>query len=400
MKHGTLFLGLLLLVLCACRRERPAPSIMFGQPASQTAADDYDLPDIQAAGELIAVTLSGPDTYYEYRGQGFGIQFMMAESFARSVGARLRMEIAPDNAALVAKLLSGEADLVALDRDTLSDNKMAGDGKSLTVCGPGWLVRKGSPQLSEAVSRWYSPDTRQQLLAAEKARLQPKAQPRRRPRPVMMDRSHGVISPYDHLFRQYAATVGWDWRLLAAQCYQESGFDPRAVSWAGACGLLQLMPATAARFGLGTNQLYDAESNVATATRYLSYLNKLFADVGHPAERISFVLAAYNGGEGHVRDAMALARRDGRDATRWNVVEPYVVGLSEPRYYRDPLVRFGYLRGSETADYVRQIQSRWASYRGAAHPSPMISPLPSSSSRTSRVRDRSAFELHDNDSVQ
>lgn len=371
---------------------------MFGQPASQTAADDYDLPDIQAAGELIAVTLSGPDTYYEYRGQGFGIQFLMAESFARSVGARLRMEIAPDSSALVAKLLAGEADLVALDDSTYSDTT-AVVANGMIACGPGWLVREGSPLLSEAVGRWYRPETRQQLLAAEKARLQPKAHPRRHPRPMMMDRSRGVISPYDNLFRHHAPTVGWDWRLLAAQCYQESGFDPRAVSWAGACGLMQLMPGTAARFGLSSSQIYDAESNVAAAVRYLSYLNKLFSDVGYPAERIRFVLAAYNGGEGHVRDAMALARRDGRDATRWNVVESYVIGLSESRYYRDPLVRFGYLRGSETADYVRQIQSRWASYRGVAHPSAMTSPPPSSAARVSRVRERSAFELHDADSV-
>ena len=387
-------LGLATIGAVGCRHERPAQSVMFGQPTVQTDADDYDLADIQAAGELIAVTLSGPDTYYEYRGQGFGIQFLMAEEFARRIGARLRMEIAPDTTALLACLTAGEADLIAFETFAQTDS-MKDTPEGCLSCGPGWMVRKGSPLLALAIDKWYDTQTRQRLLAIEQARLNPKTKARRHPRPVMMNRQRGIISPYDELFIRYAAVVGWDWRLLAAQCYQESGFDARAVSWAGAKGLMQLMPATAARFGLPASNLFEAENNVAAASRYLAWLNNLFSDVGHPQERIRFVLAAYNGGEGHVRDAMSLALRDGRDATRWAEVQPYVLRLSEPRYYRDPLVRCGYLRGSETVDYVQQIQARWASYRGAARPAAMPPTLPPSASKPSKIKSRSAFELRD-----
>ena len=70
--------------------------------------------------------------------------------------------------------------------------------------------------------------------------------------------------------------------------------------------------------------------------------------------------AGYNGGPHHVRDAMALARRDGRNANRWREVAPYILKLSDPKYYRDPIVKNGYMRGSETVDYVDKIRSRWA----------------------------------------
>jgi membrane-bound lytic murein transglycosylase F len=60
----------------------------------------------------------------------------------------------------------------------------------------------------------------------------------------------GRISPYDDLIRKYSEEIGWDWRLLASMIYQESRFLPDAQSWAGADGLMQLMPNTARRFGV------------------------------------------------------------------------------------------------------------------------------------------------------
>ena len=76
------------------------------------------------------------------------------------------------------------------------------------------------------------------------------------------------------------------------------------------------------------------------------------------------MLAAYNGGHFHIRDAMALARKHGRNPYHWHEVEPFVLGLSRPEFYNDPVVKNGYMRGSETVDYVRKIQERWNGYRG------------------------------------
>ena len=359
--------------------------MIFGQADDVSAAEDYDLEDVQAAGELIAVTLSGPDTYYEYRGQGFGLQFSLAQAFANSIGARLRMEMAPDTAQLLERLSSGEVDLVAFEMDSLQLDA------DLLRLPNGWVARSASSQLVDAVQRWWRPALREQLLAAEQARKAPANRVRRSMRPAMLSRSSGTISHYDDHFIRAAQRIGWDWRLLAAQCYQESGFDPQALSWAGACGLMQIMPSTGERLGLSRSDLYDPARNIEAAARYIAQLNSTFSDIGNSHERIYFILAAYNGGAGHIRDAMALAQAAGRSAERWSEVEPYVLALSSPATYRSPLVKFGYLRGEETVDYVRQIRNRWAAYRGAARPHSTGRQPSSSGTQPSRVRSRSEF---------
>jgi len=334
---------------CACQPEKHQLSGMFGQADVQSDAN-YDLSDIQASGELIATALSGPDTYYEYRGEGFGVEYEMAKSFASTIGARLRVEIASDSAEMQRKLETGEADLA--------------------LTQPHWQTRTTSPKLAEAIEAWWQPDLRQQIQEAMRKRLAPDKRVRRVSRPPMLSRAQGIISRYDALFQRHASMAGMDWRLLAAQCYQESAFDPKAVSWAGAQGLMQIMPGTAAHLGLTPSAVYEPAQNIAAAARYLAELQAHFADIRERHERICFVLAAYNGGATHVRDAMALTSKHGGNPHRWNEVDRYIRLLSEPRYYRDPVVKAGYLRGSETSAYVGQILARWASYRGAAHGMP------------------------------
>lgn len=134
---------------------------------------------------------------------------------------------------------------------------------------------------------------------------------------------------------------------MAAQCYQESCFDPKAYSWAGARGLMQIMPATAAHLGLAEDKMYDPEENIYAAARYIAELSKHFQDVRNPMERQFFVLASYNGGYFHIRDAMRLAEKYGKDKHRWDDVAPFILNLQTPQYYNDPVVKYGYMRGTE-----------------------------------------------------
>lgn len=369
-------------LLASCHKQSKMPSVMFGQGEDVTASEDYDLADIQAAGEIIVATLSGPDTYYEYRGQGFGLQYHIAEAYAQSIGARLRMEIANDTAELIRRLSDGEADMVAASLPATEGFETIHDE---------WTVRSDSPELLASASAWWKDDTRSHYLALEQQRTRPARKTSVIARPPMLSRQKGIISQWDSYFIRYSSLIGWDWRLMAAQCYQESAFDPKAVSWAGAQGLMQLMPATAARMGISLAQVFEPERNIEGGARYLRHLSEIFDDIPNRQERLNFVLAAYNGGPGHVRDAMALAAKHGKNPKRWADVDYYILHLSEPAYYRDPVVKCGYLRGSETSGYVRQILSRWASYRGSApahHSS--ASPLPSSGA-PSRVRARSDY---------
>ncbi len=336
---GVLFL--LSLLSCTAKQEKlPPSSPLWGE----TEAGPYDLHEIQSSGTIIAGTLSGPDTYYEYHGKGMGLQFLLAEAFAQSIGVVLQMEISPDTTSLLHKLERGEIDFIALEMPT-------------------WQTRPDETLLSKAITEWWKPE---RIKTLSNSPLKGENIVRRHMRPVMRDAAHGIISAYDDLFRRHSATAGFDWRLLAAQCYQESGFDPEAVSSMGALGLMQLMPSTADALGVPEEKRFDPEQNIAAAARYIKRVSQSFSDIKDAGERIRFTLAAYNGGVGHVQDAQTLARKAGRDPQYWDDVAPFILLLSEPRYYRDPDVRFGYMRGSETEAYVRLIMERWQQYRGSA----------------------------------
>ncbi|HEX5678293.1 MAG TPA: transporter substrate-binding domain-containing protein [Alcanivorax sp.] len=168
-----------------------------------------------------------------------------------------------------------------------------------------------------------------------------------------------AISPYDDLAKEYALKYDFDWRLLVSQMYQESRFNPDAVSFAGARGLMQVMPRTARQFGF--DNLHDPEQSVAAGSAYLEWLEERFPQRLGMAQKIYFGLAAYNAGHGHVEDARRLAQRLGKNPDLWfGHVEEAMLLLSQPRYARQ--ARFGYVRGSEPVKYVREIRNRYLGY--------------------------------------
>ncbi len=343
-----LFGLLLLLVSCGSKKQERIETPWGAIADTIPQDDDFDLDDIQRNGELIALTLTGPETYYDYRGRHLGAQYLLCQRFADKLGVSLRMEVCRDTMEMLQRLADGDADLICYP---------------MTKQGSGWVVGDDKDDLAQELQAWYRPSMLDEVKKQE-AYLLSSRSVRRRVFAPMLNRSGGIISHYDAYFQRYAQTIRWDWRLLAAQCYQESCFDPQAKSWAGACGLMQIMPSTADHLGLARADIYHPEKNIAAAVRYLSELEQSFADVREHSERTKFVLAAYNGGGFHIRDAMALARKYGRNPYHWRDVEPFVLGLQRAEYYNDPVVRNGYMRGSETVDYVRRIHERWNGYRG------------------------------------
>ena len=339
-----------MMTVCACTQKKQEPVVTpWGEITDTIPTDDnFDLDEIQQNGELIALTLTGPDTYYDYRGKHLGAQYLLAQRFAEKLGVSLRMEVCRDTTEMLQRLKDGEADLICYP---------------MTKKGTGWMVGEDKDDLEQELKAWYKPTMMAEVKKEEDFLLSARSVQRRVFSP-MLNRAGGVISHYDGYFQRYATTIRWDWRLLAAQCYQESTFDPQARSWDGACGLMQIMPGTADHLGLSRANIYDPEQNIAAAVKYLGELEHNFADIRERTERTKFVLAAYNGGHFHIRDAMALAQKNGHNAQLWSEVEPYVLGLSQPQYYNDPVVKNGYMRGSETVDYVRKIHERWNGYRG------------------------------------
>lgn len=172
-------------------------------------------------------------------------------------------------------------------------------------------------------------------------------------------RASGKISAFDDLAKRFGRANDVDWRLVLAQMYQESRFDPKAVSYAGARGLMQLMPATAEE--LGVSDIEDPEQNIEAGVRYLRTLIDRFDPKLAIRQRIRFALASYNAGFYHVKDARELATKQGLDPDRWfGHVEKTIQLLEHRRYYRN--AEFGYCRGREPAQYVSRIQSRYEGF--------------------------------------
>ena len=225
-----------------------------------------------------------------------------------------------------------------------------------------WLVRKSSPQLAEAINAWASDKSGSHVYrAVVKRYFELGKQPLTADLPPV---KNGHISPYDDLFRRHAKNIGWDWQLLASISYQESHFNPSVVSWAGAEGLMGIMPNTAKALGVTPHELKDPDIGIRTGVDCLRKFRQGFSEITDPQEKIKFTLASYNAGIGHVYDAQRLAEKYGKNPNVWedNVAE-YIRLKSDPEYYNDPVCKHGYLRGSETFNYVREVMERYNYYK-------------------------------------
>jgi membrane-bound lytic murein transglycosylase F len=226
----------------------------------------------------------------------------------------------------------------------------------------GWLVRQNCDSLINSVQKWSQDEETAMLQSVlfEKYRIRNpffSAQKLRVPR--------GAISPYDHYFKKYATEIQWDWRMLASIAFHESRFDSAQISPRGASGLMQLMPRTAANFGLNRQNIFNPGKNIEAGVQYIKSLNLLFRKIENKEERVKFILAAYNSGPAHILDAMALAEKYGRNPHIWfGHVDYYLSKKNEPQYYNDVVVKYGQFRPGYTLKYVKNILNTYQKYSG------------------------------------
>jgi membrane-bound lytic murein transglycosylase F len=172
----------------------------------------------------------------------------------------------------------------------------------------------------------------------------------------------GQISEYDELIRTYAGLIQWDWRLLASLIYQESNFKHDLTSWAGAWGLMQLMPITSIKFG--ADSFAAPEENIKAGVKFIKWIDKHFSSEIPADERVKFVLASYNVGMGHILDAQKLARKYGKNPNLWDQNTALYLELkSRPQYYLDPVVKSGFCRGKDAVDFVNEVLIRYNHYK-------------------------------------
>lgn len=282
--------------------------------------------------------------------------------------------IRPDTASsesesLIRRVATGEIDF------TIADHMMARVNASyypdLDINTPvsvaqqvAWATRKNSPELLKAMNDWLAGIKKEATFMVIYNRYF--KSPRTSLVRMTSDYSSmggNMLSPFDSLIRRGANTLGWDWRLLASLVYQESRFLPKGESWAGARGLMQLMPRTANEFG--AFDLDDPRQSINAGVGYLQFLQKYWNNkVPDTGERLKFILASYNVGLSHVVDARRLAEKYGKDPQVWyDNVEYFLSQKSEPEFYRDPVVTAGYCKCEEPIHYVRAILDRYEEYK-------------------------------------
>lgn len=229
-----------------------------------------------------------------------------------------------------------------------------------------WAVRNNAPALRDTVDHWLgqikaTPDFNVIYNRYFKYR---KSQNLRAHSIYSSVKGLG-ISPYDDMIKKGAEQLGLDWMLLASLVYQESKFDPKVESWAGAKGFMQLTNESIERYKV--EDPFDAEQNFWGGINFLRYLSEFWAErVSDDNERLKFILASYNVGQGHVLDAVKLARKYDRDEAVWDDnVAHFIIQKMKPEFYNDPEVQFGYCRGHEPVNYVSQILNRYDQYRTA-----------------------------------
>lgn len=261
---------------------------------------------------------------------------------------------------LIAMVSDGDIPLTVVDSDIARLNKTYYNNLDITlrISFPqksAWAVAPAHQALADTIDAWFNQDNHRRTQAELLKRyfeLSKVSDPS-----FSIDLSRGIISPYDAHFKHYATEIAYDWRLLAAQGFAESRFDTTLVSWAGARGIMQIMPGTARSYGLSADKITNPEANIRTAAKIVADLDKsLKKFVPDPTERRKFVVAAYNSGIAHIYDAIALAQKYGKNPQVWNDnVEEALMMKSNPDYYNDPVCRYGYFRGRQTQEYVRKV---------------------------------------------
>ena len=230
-----------------------------------------------------------------------------------------------------------------------------------------WAVRKTSPDLLGIINQGLATIKRKPdyNMIYEKY-FENKRQFHKRLDSEYYTGTTGKFSKYDEMVKKYSADLGWDWILVKSLIYQESMFNANNKSWVGASGLMQLMPATARE--MGVSNIHDPEQNIKAGSKYLAKMHSYWEKIPDSVQRIKFAMASYNCGYNHIKDAQKLAKKYGKDSLTWDEgVDYFALNLSKPKYYNDPVVTYGYARGSEPYEYVKDIFERYKNYKTFAN---------------------------------
>jgi peptidoglycan lytic transglycosylase F len=286
-------------------------------------------------------------------------QERILEKLRRTVAPTLQwVQTAPSSADPIEDVDSGNADYAISDAREFSFARHLYPNVLVGFALPDtrpvqWVVRKGAPALLESVDQFFgalaqSGELSQLVQEASGDTRRFEYEESREFQTHVAER----LPRYRAWFEEAAAQAGLDWRLLAAVGYQESKWDPRAVSDEGAAGLMMLTADTAQEMGIKDRT--DPQQSIFAGARYLAQVRQMIPDRIAEPDRTWLTIAAYNVGFGHLEDARIIAQALGKDPDSWTEVREELPLLAQGRWYAR--AKRGYARGWEPVQFVDRIQ--------------------------------------------
>ena len=309
------------------------------------------------AGQEIVCAIDLENGMYSAYGLETGFNYELLGRFAQDNHCDIRVVASGKNENYIDSLRNGSIDIVithALDSLTTEESDML-----KTVTGSSvWAFNINNDEALMQLNKWISYITATEDFQQMETKYSHTYNPHRRAERGIRT---STLSPYDELIKKYAAELGWDWKMLASVIYQESKFSIGSRSFRGAQGLMQVMPSTAAYYGI--DNLLDPEQNIIAGTSHLKRLQNMFRKQGLSHEElIKFTLAAYNAGEGRVIDCRNLAAAKDIDNTVWDEVVKIIPLMREESILEEPSVKLGKFKGHETINYVESVLSHYEAF--------------------------------------
>lgn len=279
-----------------------------------------------------------------------GFTYEILQAFAEDHNCQITVMAGDRNADYMESLRKGSIDLLVIHHDDATEDIIISE--TMNSCST-WAVKAGKDGEIREINEWLEIYIQTDRYQALKDRFFRAYNPLKR---AEKGTRSNIVSPYDDMIKKHAESLGWDWRMLAAVVYQESKFSISSSSHRGAMGLMQVMPQTAQYYNV--DNLTDPEQNLIAGTSHLMRLQKLYSSCGMDHdELIKFTLAAYNAGEGRIKDCRKLAESRNLDNRKWDNIVKVIPAMRDDSILEDENVALGKFKGTETIAYVESIMN-------------------------------------------
>lgn len=308
-------------------------------------------------GKDLTCVIDLGDEMYTSHGLEAGLNYELLNRFAQDNRCNVSIIAARKGENYIDSLRQGKVDIVIKHLDDSACTEGIEYSRSLNPCSA-WAVSEDAQHELLQIDTWISHMASSETYGEIKDRYTNVCNPLRKAEKGVKSRT---ISPYDSLIKEYAARLGWDWRMLAAVVYQESKFSINSRSFRGAQGLMQVMPNTARYYGV--EDLLNPEENLKAGTSHLMRLQRMCRkwDLDQD-ELIKFTLASYNAGEGRIMDCRSFAAAMDVDSSRWEEIVKIIPLMREDSILEEESVKLGKFQGHETIAYIDSVMALYDAF--------------------------------------